>query len=116
VRIRDAWCKETSYYPDKWSRLNPAVGQCVVTALVLQDIMGGSIIKCYVGEDRLSHYYLRTEGIDLDLTFEQWLDDDTYRPFIEEIVGPVSREKLLANDDTRRRYILLSERVIGRPV
>ena len=37
-----SWSIETS---SKWTIENPAKGQCGVTALVVQDICGGKIIK-----------------------------------------------------------------------
>ena len=41
-----SWSIETS---SKWTIENPAKGQCGVTALVVQDICGGKIIKTKIG-------------------------------------------------------------------
>lgn len=39
--IRKSWSRETCYPEDqdRWSETNPAIGQCAVTALLVQDIL-----------------------------------------------------------------------------
>ena len=50
-RLTRAWSVETS---SKWRRDNPACGQCSVTALVVQDLLGGEILKTNVGAPGIS--------------------------------------------------------------
>ena len=40
-QIQASWCKETCYPDDReeWSIQNPALGQCVVTALLVQELL-----------------------------------------------------------------------------
>lgn len=42
--LQKSWTKETSYSPEKWITSNPSVGQCAVTALIVNGYLGGSII------------------------------------------------------------------------
>lgn len=103
MRIQDAWCRETSVDPDGWTSENPAWGQCAVTALVVQELLGGELRAGWVGDVR--HYWVLVGSHDLDLTLRQfgsgWPRDDE----------PRSRGELLSNADTERRYHLLRERI-----
>ena len=59
MTLREAWCKETAHssYQKDWSKDNPSYGQCVVTALVMQEIIGGDIYECTVNKRK--HFYTR---------------------------------------------------------
>jgi hypothetical protein len=71
--VRDAWTAATSTDPEAWTAQNPAYGQCAVTALVVQDALGGEILRGRVGQT--SHYLNRLpDGSLLDLTWEQFPD------------------------------------------
>lgn len=108
--IRDAWCRETSVDPDGWSPENPAWGQCAVTALVVQSLLGGDIYRCAVMYQSGSHYFnVSHEGVRVDLTIEQ------FPPFSYTNAEKLrDRVELLENADTRRRYELLVSRVQDR--
>ena len=95
-----AWCRDTCYPPlrDNYEFSDPATGQCAVTALLIQDILGGEIVLC----NRLNHYYNRINGEDLDLTRSQFPEDEIV--IWDEIVD---RRELLKNHDTIERYYLL---------
>ena len=55
LRFRDAWHADTSFAPADWSPDNPAFGQCAVTALIVQDLFGGELLRaCIAGG---SHYW-----------------------------------------------------------
>lgn len=54
----------------QWSQDNPASGQCAVTAMVLQDAFGGSLLKTRVAG--AWHFYNRIDGGDHDLTASQF--------------------------------------------
>ena len=43
--VRKCWCRETSYNAAQWSRSNPALGQCAVTALLVQDFFGVKLLR-----------------------------------------------------------------------
>jgi len=47
-----------------------ALGQCIGSALVVQDVFGGELLKTRVGDDW--HFYNRIDGERFDLTAEQF--------------------------------------------
>lgn len=66
-KLQSAWSIETG---SKWRTDNPACGQCSVTALVAQDLLGGDILKTSV--EGQWHFYNRVAGERLDLTESQF--------------------------------------------
>jgi hypothetical protein len=76
--LRAAWGPETCDPNDldNWRPDNPARGQCGVTALVIQDLLGGDLIlgEVNVGETKVgNHYWNRLpDGADVDLTADQF--------------------------------------------
>lgn len=111
--IRAAWCRETSADPEGWTPENPAWGQCAVTALLVQELFGGDLIRVEVASG--SHYYNKLDdGTVLDLTGEQFgdnwsmLDRDDY-PLDEYR----DRAYVLSYPDTLRRYQRLRSLVFG---
>jgi len=104
--VRASWTRDTSYEPDRWSDDNPAWGQCAVTALVLQDYLGGELRRVTDGAET-THFWVVVDGEDVDLTLDQ------FDPVPVWTEGPmaVGREYVLAWPDTRRRYEELRHRV-----
>ena len=93
ILLQRSWDKDTSHYKD-WKPANPAYGQCAVTALVVQDYLGGDIISCFVGKFR--HYYNDThDKNEIDLTASQY---DPFVPYYEQC-KIVDRKQLLLNLD-----------------
>ena len=68
-----SWSKESS---SKWSKENPANGQCGVTSLVVYDLLGGEIIKTKL-EDSW-HFYNRIDGAYYDFTESQFNENPIY--------------------------------------
>jgi len=104
--IRMAWDSTTSSDPEGWTEANPAHGQCAVTALVIQDMCGGELLRGKVGA--VSHYWnLLPDGSEVDITYVQ------FPPGSPLIVGREtrSREYVLSFPDTLRRYERMRERV-----
>jgi hypothetical protein len=100
--IRHAWAADTSI-DSEWSVTCPARGQCAVTALVIQDYLGGQLIRAEV--EGVSHYWNRVKGGEVDLTRDQ------FTQFVPTAVAIRSRRYVLAFPDTIRRYKTLKERV-----
>jgi hypothetical protein len=75
-----------------------------VTALVVQDLLGGELIRCETSMG--SHYFNRFEdGSELDLTREQFTGElEASRQEVR------TREYVLGFEATRRRYELLRDR------
>lgn len=102
-KTKKAWSKETCYEPQQnaWNENNPAMGQCYVTALIVNDYFGGEIVKAK-SSNGISHYWNKIEGKDIDLTRSQFPDDEI---FSEEII--VARQNLSENE----RYAELKKKV-----
>ncbi|MEK6760774.1 MAG: hypothetical protein AABX93_02515 [Nanoarchaeota archaeon] len=108
--VKSSWGKDTCYPPsaEKWSSENSALGQCAVTALVVNDYLGGEILNC----KSLHHYYnLLQDHTIVDLTKSQFpegtlINSDRF----------VLRENLLYGEsaekaNTLNRYYILRKRV-----
>ena len=68
-----SWSNQSSTL---WKVENPALGQCGVTALVAQDILGGDILKTPYGD--IWHYYNRIDGENVDYTESQFESELNY--------------------------------------
>lgn len=112
--IKECWNEQTCYpsLADQWSKDNPSLGQCAVTALLVQDLVGGQIY-C----DKSKHHYYNHEpayrGL-IDLTEDQF---DT--PVKHDYCNETSREYLLYSEgakkaNTLERYELLKDRYIRK--
>lgn len=101
-----AWSPETSSDPSGWSPANPAWGQCAVTALVVQDYLGGELRRGLVGT--VSHYWnVLPSGQEVDLTIDQF---GRPKPTVRDVVDR-TRSYVLSFPDTQVRYEILSVRV-----
>jgi hypothetical protein len=102
-RVRRAlsasWSEETS---SLWTSANPARGQCSVTALVVQQLLGGEILKTDV--DGQWHFYNRLEGEVVDFTAVQFDSATTYLDL------PATAEEAFA-DTSREQFETLMESV-----
>ena len=99
--IVKAWSAETSATPGLWTPDLPSIGQCAVTALLIQVLLGGTLMRGMVGET--SHYWNAfPNGSMLDLTVGQFKDLPDYS------AGEFrSREYVMAYPDTAHRYWVL---------
>lgn len=86
---------------------NPAYGQCSVTALIVQDYLGGEIYRVRIGDG--THYFNKIDGQFFDLTSDQFSCrgiDILYEPNEK-----MSRDYCLSNKNTKMRYETLKENV-----
>jgi hypothetical protein len=108
--LRGSWGVDTCYPKDRerWSPDLPEVGQCFVTALIINDYLGGRIAY----NKKLKHYFnILPDGTIIDLTRKQFGDvgeigiDKTF-----------SREVLMkkAPKNAVQRYLALKRRVEER--
>jgi hypothetical protein len=114
--IRSCWSAETCDPVDlaDWSPSNPARGQCAVTALVVQDLLGGDLLLAQVHHDDGSHqgvhFWNRLQGgLEIDLTREQF--------HAGEMVGAadlVPRPTDTSRGRLANQYRILSERISHR--
>lgn len=110
MELEKAWCRETAHpsYQSQWSADNPSMGQCLVTALIIQDKYGGDIYSCKVGSN--SHFINIINERIIDKTAEQFGGSDKIK-YLSGSFRQRARESLLKNKDTRRRYELLKSRI-----
>jgi len=99
-----SFSKDTCYptLKDKWCEENKTLGQCAITALILNDFLGGKIMRC--DSETGSHYYNLINDNVVDLTVSQFKTLPNYEMGVER-----TREYLLSNEDTKKRYKLLLE-------
>lgn len=86
----------------KWSLNNPAKGHCGVTSLVVNDFLGGDILKTKVPEGW--HYYNRIDDISFDFTQSQFLHVPIYLDIIS------NREEAFS-DTNAEQYNYLRHRI-----
>ncbi len=113
--VSNSWSAETSSTPKKWTNDNPALGQCAVTACLVQDYLGGDILNSVVtlpDGDTDSHYYNLIDGKDLDLTRQQFPAGSSFSEGQPKTKGLAStRDYCLSYDETRQRYEILKQQV-----
>lgn len=112
MELRKAWCRKTAHpsYQDKWSTDNPSVGQCLVTALIVQDRYGGDIYSCKVGNN--SHFVNIIDERIVDWTAEQFGESGNIK-YVNGNFRKRTRGSLLKNKDVKARYELLKSRLYG---
>ncbi|MER7015176.1 hypothetical protein ABT324_27410 [Saccharopolyspora sp. NPDC000359] len=109
--VRSSWGADTCAPEDlpKWHPGNPARGQCGVTALVLNDLLGGDLVRGEVHVDGRQvdfHWWNRLPGgLELDLTREQFTPD-------ELVTSGVVVERPAEFTRLREEYELLRTRVL----
>lgn len=115
VTFRKVWRADTAFDSNTWSDRNPARGQCVVTALVAQEYLGGDLQRYEVtGDVEETHYANKLDsGTIVDFTASQYEGFEVHStPTETDLRGFASiRDKRLADRDTRERYNVLRERV-----
>lgn len=110
--LEHSWSAETSANPD-WTDANKSLGQCAVTACIVEDYFGGEIVntKAELPDGTIdSHYYNAIEGIDVDLTRDQF-PEGTIIPIGQPKHGEFSstREYVLSFPATQQRYTILRD-------
>ena len=114
--LRASWNAETGYAgAGVWTEDNPARGQCVTSSLVVQDYLGGDIVRYAVlgdGIDETHYFNVLDDGTVVDTTGDQYTVPVTMtlKP-INAAVHKTVRAKCLADDETRYRYEMLKTRV-----
>lgn len=106
--LRKSWSKETCSpgLKEIYSADNPSLGHCAITAMIVNDLFGGKIMRCMASTG--SHYYNLIDGKIVDLTVEQFQGEIPQYEQGEER----TMEYLLSNEDTKKRYLMLSNWVM----
>ena len=106
--LSNIWCADTCAprMRDEWSPDNKTLGQCSITAFLMQDIYGG-IVRGVPLSDGNYHCFNVVDGCVFDLTSEQFGDKKlNYEDCPEQL-----REKHFAKEEKKKRYELLKERL-----
>ena len=101
--LGDCFDEKTAYPNVGWSKENPTLGQCAVTALVIQKYFGGEILK----HNKFSHYFNVIDGKVVDLTKDQF-------DFELDYSDSIKKQPNLDKACTRERFELLFSRVQRR--
>lgn len=112
--LKKAWSKESSYY-HTFDENNPALGQCAVTALVVNDYFGGEIVWCEAVQpdgQKISHYFNKINSDEVDLTRSQFPEGTIIPVGSEKKKGfATTRDFILSNEDTKVRYLILKDKI-----
>lgn len=109
--LQKSWSHETAY-GGIWSKANPALGQCAISSLIVQDYFGGKIERFFINDTRETHYANNIHGAQIDTTISQF--DNGIKLTLAQVEladGETMRARMLANADTLRRYDLLRQKV-----
>jgi hypothetical protein len=108
--LRNSWDAKTCYPPQRneWSSELPEVGQCAVTALIVQNHFGGKIAY----NESLDHFWnILPSGEELDFTSAQFGNNPAAK--IDDIISP----RTILNSEgarkfmTKKRYLHLRDKV-----
>ena len=104
--LEKSWTKDTCVLGlrNEWNENNKELGQCAITALIVNDFIGGKIMRCMC--ETGSHYYNLINDKVYDLTSGQFKETPSY-----ELGEERTREYLLSNEDTKNRYLILLNNV-----
>lgn len=106
--LSKAWGQDTAYHKDApfWTPTNPALGQCAITALLINEFFGGKIYSG-ISSKGIVHYWNRICGIKIDLTKQQFKSKLKFSN-----VKHWERDELLLTGNVAERYNLLRERTL----
>ena len=113
--LQASWSADTAFSAEEWSPENKARGQCVVSSLVVQDYLGGDLIRYSIDEGSLheTHYANKfNDGTVIDTTASQYDIPVNMRikPIDHDGFASI-RLKRLADESTKSRYEILKSRV-----
>ena len=99
--LSDIWCRETCAprMRERWTKENMTLGQCSITAFLIQDRFGG-IVRGVPLDDGNYHCFNEVGKYIFDLTSEQFGD----RKLCYENCPVQSRDTHFAKEEKRKRY------------
>ena len=109
--LSEIWCAETCAprMRSDWSPENKTLGQCSITAFLLQDLYGGKVFGVPLGDGNYHCFNVVGDCV-FDLTSEQFGDRKlNYTDCPEQF-----RETHFAKEEKRQRYELLKARLFAR--
>ncbi len=109
--LKNIWCEYTCAprLRDEWSESNPTLGQCSITAFLVQDIFGGEVYGVLRPGGNY-HCYNVVDGVTFDLTSEQFGDEKlNYENNPEQF-----REVHFAKEEKHLRYNYLKAELLKK--
>lgn len=109
--LQGAWKKETCAprMQDRWSIDNKTLGQCSITAFLVQDLFGGNVYGVKLPDGNFHCFNVIGKSL-FDLTSEQFQNEVlTYT-----LDYPQSRENHFKKEEKYQRYLLLKKEVLNR--
>jgi hypothetical protein len=109
--LSEIWCAETCAprMRSDWSPEDKTLGQCSITAFLLQDLYGGKVFGVPLGDGNYHCFNVVGDCV-FDLTSEQFGDKKlNYTDCPEQF-----RETHFAKEEKRQRYELLKARLFTR--
>lgn len=106
--LSEIWCAETCAprMRHKWTKENKTLGQCSITAFLVQDYFGGEVYGILRSGGNY-HCYNVIDGLVFDLTSEQFGDE-----ILNYSKNPLqSRDEHFQKEEKRERYELLRNNV-----
>ena len=102
--LSEIWCRESCAprMRDDWTKENMTLGQCSITAFLVQDIFGGMVYGIPRSGGHY-HCYNVADGCTFDLTSEQFGDEK----LIYEGNPEQYREDHFAKEEKYKRYLYL---------
>ena len=110
-RLLNLWCAETCAprMRQDWSGQNPTLGQCSITAFLMQDLYGGKVYGVPLGDGNF-HCFNVVGDCAFDLTSEQFGETRlNYENCIEQF-----RDDHFRKEEKRLRYELLREKLLQK--
>lgn len=107
-KLSEVWCAETCAprLQSRWTPENKTLGQCSITAFLVQDLFGGQVYGILRPGGNY-HCYNAVDGHVFDLTSEQFGGETLcYEGNPEQF-----REVHFAKEEKYRRYLLLKQRL-----
>lgn len=89
----------------EWNEDNRFYGHCAIVVAMIYERFGGKIIRGVLKNYGYSHYWNEINGIKIDATKTQFTRDEQVTN-----VSEVGIDKILGNEDTKRRFLLLKSR------
>lgn len=105
--LERSWTRFTSADIENWTPSRPSTGQCAVSALIVQEHMGGRIMRAPLRGGGSHYWNVLADGRELDVTADQF--DNATPPISDEPEERTSYD-LLANEHTAARWRLLRDR------
>ena len=105
-RLSHIWAADTCAprMRDRWTKDDPTLGQCSITAFLVQDILGGRVYGIELPDGNY-HCFNVVDGVVFDLTSEQFDQTLDYEDCVEQF-----REDHFRKQEKKERYLLLKER------